>query len=117
MNTIVNLKTLSLQSTEGPVSAIVMGLNITDPELVDSFVTEVAEKFKLQRMCSPPNTSVALITIISEMSLTHFVTKWKQLAAKDQILGFFMSQMKKADVVRGTKAGETLESDSLIEAA
>jgi len=67
MNTIANLKTLNLQSSEGPVAAIVIGLNIPDVQAADSFVQEVAEKFKVQRMCSPPTTSVLLITVVTEM--------------------------------------------------
>ena len=39
---------------------------------------------------------------------------WLQLAAKDQVLGSFMSQMQKAEVLRGTVAGQTLETFSLI---
>ncbi len=113
-NTIANLKTMALESTNGPVTAIVMGLNIRDPQSADAFTQEVAEKFKVQRMCSSPDTGVMLITIVSEMPASHFVKRWRQLAADDKILGFFMSQMRKADVVRGTVAGQTLETVSLL---
>jgi uncharacterized lipoprotein YajG len=51
-NTIANLKTMALQSSDGPVTAIVMGLNIPDQQSADAFIKEVAEKFKVQRMCS-----------------------------------------------------------------
>lgn len=117
MNTIANLKTMNLQSADEQVTAIVMGLNIREPETADAFIREVAEKFKLQRMCSPPDTSVMLVTIISEMPAASFVERWHQLAAADEILSFFMSQMRKADVLRGTTAGQTLETLSLIRAA
>jgi hypothetical protein len=114
MNTIANLKTMNLQSADGPVTAIVMGLNIRDPQAADAFIQEVAEKFKAQRMCSPPDTSMMLVTIVSEMPVVHFVKRWRQLATADKILSFFMSQMQKADVLRGVIAGETLEIASLI---
>ena len=114
-NTIANLKTMALQSSNGPVTAIVMGLNIRDQQNADAFIQEAAEKFKVQRMCSSPDTSVMLITIVSEMPASHFVKRWRQIAADDKILGFFMSQMRKADVLRGTVAGQTLETVSLLQ--
>ena len=113
-NTIANLKTMSLQSENGPVTAIVMGVNIRDQQNADAFIKEAAEKFKLQRMCSSPDTSVMLITIVSEMPASRFVKRWREIVADDKILGFFMSQMRKADVVRGTAAGQTLEAVSLL---
>jgi hypothetical protein len=116
MNTIANLKTMNLQSADDPVYAIVMGLNIREPESAEAFVQEVAEKFKAQRMCSPTDTSVMLITIIGELPLSCFVDRWRALVAEDKILNFFMSQMRKADVLRGTAAGQTLETVSLIPA-
>ncbi|EEF59981.1 hypothetical protein Cflav_PD3040 [Pedosphaera parvula Ellin514] len=65
-------------------------------------------------MCSSPDTSVLLITIVSEMPAALFVDHWRKLAADDKILNFFTSQMQKADVVRGTAAGQTLETVSLL---
>lgn len=114
MNSIANLKTVNAQSPEGPVPVIVMGLNIGDETQADEFVREVAEKFKVQRMCSPPTTTVMLITIMSSMPLKRFVDRWNELAREDKILGFFMRQMRKADVLRGTTAGVTLEQASLV---
>ncbi|MEO7299984.1 MAG: hypothetical protein ABI042_15565 [Verrucomicrobiota bacterium] len=117
MNTIAVLKTMDLQYEDGrPVTQIVMGLNIRDPQTADAFIQEVAEKFKVQRMCSSPDTNMMLITIVSEMPLSRFVERWHQLAAADQILSFFMSQMQRADVLRGVVAGQTLETASLINA-
>ena len=113
-NTIANLKTMPLQSQDGPVTAIMMGLNIRDQQSADAFIQEVAEKFKVQRMCSSPDTSVLLITLVSDMPASRFVKRWRQIAADDKVLGFFMSQMHKADIVRGTVAGQTLETVSLL---
>jgi hypothetical protein len=115
MNTIANLKTLNLESAEGSVNAIVMGLNIRDLASADSFIMEACEKFKMQRMCSPPDTSVLLITIVTEMPASQFARKWHEIAKNDPILAFFMTAMQTADVVRGTTVGETLETVSLIE--
>jgi hypothetical protein len=114
MNSIANLKTVNAQSADGPVDIIVMGLNIGDVDHSDDFISEVAEKFKLQRICSPPTTNRMLITIVSEAPLSRFVARWNEIVRTDKILGFFMNQMQKADVLRGTTAGETLERASLI---
>ena len=114
MNSIANLKTVNAQSVDGPVPVIVMGVNIGDESRADEFVGEVAEKFKAQRMCSPPTTADMLITIVSAMPLKRFVDRWQALAREDRILGFFMSQMRQADVVRGTTDGEMLEQASLV---
>jgi hypothetical protein len=113
-NTIVNLKTMQLQSKDGPVTAIVMGLDMRDQNSTDAFIQEVVEKFKVQRMCSSPDTSVMLITLVSDMPASRFVKRWRQLAADDKVLGFFMSQMHTADVVRGKVVGKTLETVSLL---
>jgi hypothetical protein len=117
MNSIANLKTLHLQSAEGPVNAIVMGLNIRDLETADAFISEAAEKFKLQRMCSPPDMSVLLITVVTEMPAAKFALRWHENETRDPILAFFMSRMKTADVVCGTTVGETLETVSLVATA
>jgi hypothetical protein len=113
-NTIVNLKTEALQSKDGPVTAIVMGLDMPDQDNADAFIQQVVEKFKVQRMCSSPDTSVLLITLVSDMPASRFVKRWRQLAADDKVLGFFMSQMRIADVVRGKVVGQTLETVSLL---
>ena len=113
-NTIANLKTVPLQSPDGPVTAIVMGLNIPSLQNADAFIKEAAEKFKVQRMCSSPDTSVMVVTVVTELPATHFVKRWRQIAADDKVLGFFMSQMRRADVLCCTTAGQTLETISLL---
>jgi hypothetical protein len=93
-----------------------LGLNIGEPGTADSFVQEVVEKFKAQRMSSPPDTSMLLVTIVGEMPASHFAAHWRQLATVDPILKFFMSQMTKAEVLRDIAAGQTLETASLVQA-
>lgn len=115
MNSIVNLKTVHSQSPEGPVSIVIMGLNIPDLDSADDFIQKAAEKFTLQRTCSPPTTDRMLITIVTSTPLQQFVNRWHQIVTKDPILNFYMSQMKAADVIRGTDAGVTLESASLLQ--
>jgi hypothetical protein len=114
MNVITELKTLKLDSSDGPVGAIIMGLRILDWENADSFLREVAERFKRQRASSPPDTCFLLVTIEGDMTAGQFAKEWLQLAAKDPVLGSFMAQMQKAEVLRNTVAGQTLETMSLI---
>ncbi|MGO9468287.1 MAG: hypothetical protein ACLQVF_29495 [Isosphaeraceae bacterium] len=116
MNAITELKTMSLNSSDGPVAAIIIGLKITDPEDADLFLVEVAEKFKHQRASSPTETSFLLITIAGAMTAARFANEWLKLAAGDQVLGSIMATMKKAEVLRGTDGGQTLETVSLLKA-
>lgn len=116
-NTIANLKTVNVQSPSGPVTAILIGVNIPDLQTAEAFVSEVAQKFKMQRMLSPPETSGLLVTIIGEMTAARFAEKWRELAASDQALAVFMSQMRVADVMRGSPSGQPLEKASLLPAA
>jgi hypothetical protein len=116
MNAITELKTLNLESSDGPVAAIIIGLKIGDPENADLFLRTVVERFKHQRTSSPPDTNFLLVTIVGHMTAAQFAKQWLQLAAQDQVLGTFMSQMVKAEVLRGTDAGQTLETVSLMKA-
>ncbi len=114
MNSIANLKTVNLQSPAGPLTAIMIGVNISDVQTADAFIAEVAEKFKVQRMISPPDTGGLLITVIGDLPVVRFATRWRELMANDQALAFFMSQMRVADVVRGLPSGQPLEKASLL---
>jgi len=115
VNTITDLKTVALQSEVGTSVAVLMSLDIRDEDLAEKFVGEAAEKFKLQRMCSPPETNTLMITIIGDFAAARFAARWRQIAANDAVLGFFMTQMQRAEVVRGTAAGVALETVSLVE--
>jgi len=116
-NSIANLKTVSVQSPGGPVTAIMVGINIADLQSADTFVAEVADKFKMQRMLSPPDTSGLLVTIIGELTAARFAEKWRELVAGDDALAVFMSQMRVADVMRGLPSGQPLERASLLSSA
>lgn len=113
-NSISNLKTVSLQSPSGPLTAVMVGLDIPDVQTADAFVAEVAAQFKMQRMSSPPYTSGLLITIIGELPAAQSVRRWRELAATDPILAAFMSRMRIADVMRGLPSGQPSETLSLL---
>jgi hypothetical protein len=114
-NSISDLKTVNLQIQSGPLTAIMIGLDIPDIHTADAFIAEVAETFKLQRMSSPPETRGLLFTIIGELPASQFVRRWKELVDSDPILSVFMSQMRIADVMRGSPSGQPLENVSLLQ--
>jgi hypothetical protein len=114
MNDITELKTLNFDSADGPVAAIFMGLKIGDVENADLFLRDVAEQLKRHRTSSPADASFLVVTIVGAMTAAQFAKQWLQLAAADSALGSIMSQMVKAEVLRGTAAGQTLETVSLV---
>jgi hypothetical protein len=66
--------------------------------------TGLFERFKNQRMMSPPETSILLITVIGRCDQDVFVSEWRKLVATDQVASFFMSRMEKADFGAGPSA-------------
>jgi hypothetical protein len=115
MNAINILDTVSFVASDGPLVAIMIGLNIADLDQADAFVREVAERFKAHRMISPPETAGLCVTIIGELSAGEFARRWRDLVARDEILRLFMGKMRIADVIRGTPSGQQLESVSLLQ--
>src|SRR6266550_2886501 len=114
MNALKSLKTVTVNAPDGPLITVMVGIDVTDLGAVDAFMLHVAEKFKAQRMISPVETAGLLVTIIGELSAEEFARRWNELANSDGILDFFMKQMRVADVVRITPAGQKLESVSLV---
>jgi hypothetical protein len=113
-NTIASVKTVELDSPTGPLVAIMIALNIGDSKHAVPFVREVAQKFNVHRTCSSPETAALLVTIIGDFSASEFAKQWKELQGEDQILKFYMSMMRMADVMHGTESGEVLEMASLL---
>jgi|SRR5215469_1361463 len=98
-NSIVNLDTKWFENESGKFPAIVMGLNIVELSSVEAFVDHAIEKFKYQRMCSPPNTANMMITVAGVISAEDFCARWHERLGKDPILKHFMSLMVVADVL------------------
>jgi hypothetical protein len=115
MNTISNIQIVRMDGEAGPIHAIMMGLDIDDPAGIDDFMPTVIEKIKFQRMVSPKDTSMMLITIIGNLTAEAFNTSFAAHAANDKVLGVFMSRMNKADVIHGTKDGKALDRASLLD--
>lgn len=112
-NRIQKLYTTPLESANGTVLAIMMALDVFDLERTDEFIQSAIEKFKAQRMCSPPETSVLLVTIVGAMSAEDFAQRWKAIASTDKVFHHFMSQLETAEVLHGTSAGQVLDTASL----
>lgn len=112
-NVIHNLDTRTFHNQSGENPVIVMGLDIPELDVVESFLDHVVEQFKNQRMCSPPTTAHLTFTISGGLSAERFRELWQQRAAKDPILKVFMSKMILADVLH-IRGGEVLDRASLI---
>jgi hypothetical protein len=112
-NCIVNLGTKSFRNNSGEFPAIVMGLNILDMASKDAFLDEVVEKFKGQRMCSPPQTVNMTVTIAGDMVAAEFRSLWLHRCGRDPILKHFTSLMVLADVLH-IQGNQLLDRASLI---
>jgi len=115
-NSIHNLDTKWFQNDTGEFPAIVLGLEIPDAETTDPFLDHVIEKFKNQRMCSPPTTANMTITIVGNLTADRFRELWNQRAVNDSILKAFMSMMVLADVLH-IHGSELLDRASLLSPA
>jgi hypothetical protein len=113
-NTIKQIETKVLPSDNGSIHAIFIALDIYDKNNSDNFIAEVLEKFTLQKMISPPDTTFLLITIIGHLSAEEFCTSWKSLIDKDVIAKTILSMLNKAAVVHGTNEGKIIDEKSLI---
>lgn len=113
-NSIAQVKTVDVDGPNGPAVALMFALNVNDVATADQFVQSVAERFKLDRMLAPPDTSLALFTIIGDLSAHAFASQWHKIQQADPVIQAFMDLMKIANVVQGTPSGEELSSASLV---
>ncbi len=98
---------------EGGV-ALTLSVDVNDAATASAFVFDVVEAFKVNRMIAPPTTNRLLITVIGEQTATQFANEWHLAAAKDPIVGAFMSKMAVAEVVQGTAQGAVRSQSSLL---
>lgn len=113
-NQIAEIKTVTIGSDSQPAHAIMIALNVDEPQTAETFVAEVAHSFKLQRTMSPPTTTAMLVTIVGPMDAASFARAWNALQTSDEILRFYMSQMQRADVIHGTREGAVIDQASLV---
>src|SRR5450755_834927 len=104
-NKILQIQTVAGGTQADPHFAILANVDIYDADTVEVFLREVVKTFISHRMCSPPETDGLLLTIIGDCSAVRCVELWRQFMAEDNVLLFFMSQMRVADVIRGSESG------------
>ncbi|MDA7920608.1 hypothetical protein N9B73_02530 [Verrucomicrobiales bacterium] len=112
-NEVHNVATNRFENEAGEFDAIVIGLNIHDPDSFGEFVSEVVELFKNQRMISPPDTANMTITMEGECSAQEFVDHWNRVGENDEMLKVFMDMMIFADVLCFDESGVTDQASLL----
>jgi hypothetical protein len=115
MNRIVRMMTTNEDLGYATVPYVVAYIAVDEPSSAESFVEEVAEKTKLQRMCSPPDTAHLMVTIVGDLTAPDFARYWRACVAKDEVLRFWMEAMQVADVLQGDSQGELLSKASLLD--
>lgn len=115
MNEIVEVKTVQAGSADKPIYVVMLAANVLDTGKLRSFVGEIVEKVKLQRMMSPPSTTHLLVTIRGEgFTATTVKALWKEMTAQDKVLAFFLRNMLVADIVHAGPTGPALDQVSLL---
>ena len=113
-NSVHNLDTKIFVNDDGEeIPVILMGLDIRHPETAESFVNDVIEQFKNQRMCSPPTTANMSVTLSGPITAERFREIWTSRYSTDPILNTFMSMMVLADVLH-IRSNELLDQASLV---
>ena len=69
---IKSLKTATINGPDGPLIAVMVGIDVPDPGEADAFMLHVLEKFKAHRMISPVETAGLLVSIIGDLSAQEF---------------------------------------------
>ena len=114
LNSIAQVKTVTLEGPKGPANAMMIAINIDDPSTSEEFIQQVAEQFKVHRMLAPPDTAMLLISLVGALSAERFAGRWNEIEQRDEVVRAFMAQMAVADVIQGTKTGQQLSKASLL---
>ncbi len=113
-NRIENIATRLVKRDGRQTPVIMLGLGVDDLASVDQFMTEVVATFRNHRMCSPPETSVLLVTLVGDLDAEGFKKRWAREVEGDPIVGSFMQKMTDAAVLSGSADGKVLGAASLI---
>jgi hypothetical protein len=114
-NVLKQLETKEVSLPDGKARAIFIALDINDKNKADGFIAEVLQKFTMQKMISPPDTAMLLVTIIGEMTAEDFRSRWKKAVAQDMVVGMLLSKFTRADVLWGDEKGKPIDQKSLLE--
>lgn len=82
----------------GGKPAVLLSASLLSPSGQEAMISALVERFKTQRMLSPAETDLLLITIAGPCDASRFVERWRALVANDQIAAVFMQRMSKADL-------------------
>lgn len=112
---IVQCETKATDSPTGRKAVILLAANIQEAAAQEDLVRAMIQKFLLQRMISPPDTSLLLVTIVGPCDRRVFAARWRELAAADKAISVFMARMEKADVGVTPASGSVVaEFESLL---
>jgi hypothetical protein len=117
MSNIRSLKTSDLQGPDGPVTTVMIGVDTDASDSPRQLAEAVADSYKVQRMISPPNTSMLLVTFIGPADLVQVSAARQALLDADPVLAAFMSMNQQAVCVHGTPGGAILSEISLLSTA
>lgn len=113
-NHIHNSVTQTAQRDGRAFPIVVIGLDVNELASLDSFMVTVADTFRNQRMCSPPDTTGLFVTLIGVLTAEGFKERWMRSVQADPIIKLFMDQMTEATVLHGKPDGTVIDHISLI---
>lgn len=108
------LETQELQGPDGASHGIFIGFDIDDRRFIPELVSVLAEQFKLQRMVSPPDTSILFVSVIGDFEPSTFVEAWQPTVRQDSVLSHFIAQLERGALFHGTRDGRVLAEASLL---
>jgi len=108
------LETRELDGPDGPANEIFVGFDIDDRTWTAELVSVLAEQFKVQRMVSPPDTSLLFVSVIGDFESRTFFEVWRLELKRDPALSHLVSQLRLAAPVHGTRDGRVLAEGSLL---
>jgi hypothetical protein len=113
-NRLRSIETRQVDGPHGVASAIMIAVDVPEPDSAGKLVGEVVYGFKHQRICSPPDTEMMVITVTGPLSAVGFRDLWRAASKDDTVVGAFMSRMTTADVMQGSPEGQPLSRASLL---
>ncbi len=97
-----------------PTHGIMVAVNTEADGMQVGFVRELAKTIALHRMCSPPDTSVLVVSVIGPFDGETFRADWSRALAETTVemkaLRFFLGQMSTAVLAHGKRDGTVLQS-------
>jgi hypothetical protein len=114
MAEIAAIKTIPLSGEGVETHGIMVAVNTGDVGMPNVFVAELAKTISLHRLCSPPDTSVLVVSVIGAFDAARFQEDWVQAvtgeAAEMKALRFFLSEMRIATLSHGKRDGTVLQT-------